>query len=543
MKRLLATFVCCAWAVAGPTGKEAGFADATRGSGIEFRYTFGGKKLTKIVEATGPGVALFDADGDGDLDVYLVNGGWLEGLSTVEDAKGATNRLYRNDGSLKFTDITAKAGVGDTGYGMGCVAADYDGDGDVDLYVTNYGPNVLFRNRGDGTFEDATAQAGVAGPKTLNKLTKWSTNAVFFDADQDNDLDLFVCNYLAFDKAFNEYYGPEAFPGPSSYLGQASLLYRNNGDGTFREVTKEVGLWQNDGRGMGASVADLDGDGLPDIFEANDNMKNHLFRNVGAGKFREVAVKSLVAYGQGGENTAAMHASAADYNADGLFDLMVADAKFSALYTNQGKWIFLDAAETSGLAIACGQYASWGGFFFDYDNDGWLDLFLANGGAHHLWAEQNLVLRGSERGHFRDVSLTLNRSLFRKKRTSRGAAFGDLDNDGDLDIVVANIDRGGDPTLYENRVAGGHWIGLTLEGSTSNRQALGAVVKVRADGREQTAYVQTAVSYLSSCDPRPHFGLGAATKIESVLVAWPSGNVRIYKGLDVDRYHVLKEEG
>jgi len=363
----------------------AEFRDATRGSGIDFRYTFGGKgEPTRIVEATGPGVALFDYDRDGDLDIYLVNAAWIEGLSTDPRAKTARNRLYRNEGGLKFVDVTDKSGVGDRGYGMGCTAADFDGDGHVDLFVTNYGPNVLYRNRGDGTFVDVTSRAGVAGPATLNSRRKWSTNSVFFDADGDGDLDLFVANYLAFDPKFNEYYGPEGFPGPSSYLGQASILYRNNGDGTFSDVTKAAGLMRSNGRGMGASVIDFDNDGRPDLFEANDNMANHLFRNLGNGRFEEVAENALVAYGQGGENTAAMHGATGDFDNDGRFDLLVADANFSALFRNLGRGVFADLAQSSRLARHAGRFVSWGAFLFDYDNDGRLDVFCANGGAHHL---------------------------------------------------------------------------------------------------------------------------------------------------------------
>ncbi|MCU0725282.1 MAG: CRTAC1 family protein, partial [Planctomycetes bacterium] len=475
--------------------------------------------------------------------------------------EGATNRLYRNEGvdpktgAPRFTDVTAAAGVGDKGYGMGAATADFDNDGHADLYVTNYGPNVLYRNNGDGTFSDVTAKAGVAGPEKVNGWIKWSTNSVFFDYDRDGRLDLFVCNYLAFDPAFNAYYGPENFPGPLNYLGQASILYRNLGDGTFEDVTEKAGVNRKDGRGMGASAADLNRDGWPDLYEANDAMVNYFWVNQGDGTFRDMAEEALLARGQGGENTSAMHASYADIDRDGWLDLFIPDTEYMALFRNltgenKGVPLFEDITVNAGIARMCGQHDAWGGLFFDYDHDGWPDLFLSTGGSHRPEGQPALVLRNRGDRTFEDVSLSLNKRAFFERRLSRGSTVGDLDNDGDLDVVRVNIDvvaggKEGLPTLFLNDGGNraGHWLTVKLVGTRSNRDGIGAKVWVTAAGRVLVDEVRTVPGYLSSTDARVHFGLGAAEKAEKVEVEWPSGIRQTIADVALDQFLTVTEKG
>jgi hypothetical protein len=574
---VLAAVLLATGLAAADTDPGVQFRDVTRESGITFRHTYGDERFSKILKATGSGVGVFDYDGDGDLDLYFVNCRYLPEVCRIgekatekekkahEKAKkensGATNRLYRNDGrspetgTLRFTDVTEKAGVGDNGYGMGCVVGDYDNDGDVDLYVTNYGPNVLYRNNGNGTFADVTAKAGVAGPEKIGDWVKWSTNAVLVDYDRDGYLDLWVCNYLGFDPEFDDYYKPEGFPGPSNYEGQASHLYRNRGDGTFEDVSEKAGILTKvavkDGNGMGAAAADFNEDGWPDVYEANDAVPNFLWVNQGDGTFKEMGLAAECASAQGGEGNASMHPSIGDYDNDGLLDIFIPDMTYFSLYRNglaraKGVLLFDNVTYPSGIPKAVGQFVGWGGFFFDYDNDGWLDIFTATGEAHRPENEPNLVLRNLANGKFEDVSLELGERVFSESRLSRGAATGDLDNDGDLDLVVVNLhskrSKGGLPTILLND--GGNarsWIQIRLRGTRSNRDGIGAKVRISAGPLRLTDEARSAPSYLSSTEARMHFGLGGAKRVDRLEIDWPSGAKQILENVTVNQLLTVKE--
>src|SRR5688572_15845292 len=366
--------------------------DVAEPSGIDFRHSFGDDQFSKILEDTGSGVALIDYDGDGLLDVFLSSGQWVEGLSDPafkEKAAGARSRLYRNLGGMKFRDATDEAGITERGFGMGAVVGDYDADGDEDLYVLNWGPNVLYRNDGKGKFEDVTAKAGLAGPETLNGQRKWSVNGIYFDYDRDGDLDLYVANYLAFDARLRDPNLPKEYPyeGPDSYRGQQSMLYRNDGDGGFTDVTKEVGLAYPDGKTMGVSACDFDGDGDLDLFHAMDSTPNVFWRNEGA-RFLEFGVASGIAFDADGAAMASMHGSIGDVDADGAFDLFVTDLASGCLYRNElgalattpqsevgprGKATtvhFSDEAPSRGIAKVLKGSGAWGSAFEDFDLDG-----------------------------------------------------------------------------------------------------------------------------------------------------------------------------
>lgn len=514
------------------------FTDITKRAGVDFVHSFGDKELSSIVESTGAGCGLFDYDGDGDLDVYLLCGCYMKGLSNPRSRQLAgklKNRLFRNNGDGTFTDVTDEAGVGDEGFAMACVAADYDNDGDLDLFVTNYGPNVFYRNNGDGTFTDITAEAGLAG--AANEL--WGIGSTFFDYDNDGYVDLYVGNYLEFDPEYRFYYAPEHFPGPLSYNGQPDILYRNNGDGTFTDVTKEAGVYNPEGRAMGVTSCDFDNDGDMDIIVANDAMANYMYRNNGDGTFTDVALEMGTGFGQSGEATSAMGPALGDLDRDGFFDLMIPDMRYGCLYHNQAGEYFEEIAAPAGLASVLGQYVSWGGDLFDYDNDGWVDAFIVNGDAHKLNTEEDCLFRNEGDLSFSDVSARSG-DYFQVKHVGRGAAFGDIDDDGDIDILILNL--GGPAVLLRND--GGnrnHWLMVKTIGKKSNRDGIGTRVTVTAGGMTQIGEVRSGTGYLAMSDLRVHFGLGPHEQVERVELRWPSGIAQTLENVEADQILTLVE--
>jgi len=509
------------------------FNDVTKDARIEFNHCLGAKKISNIVEATGSGCGWIDYDRDSKLDLYLVNGAFLEGVSDARSpfkGRHMMSRLYRNNGDGTFADVTEKAGVGnDNRYGMGVLVGDYDNDGYPDLYVTNYGRNTLYHNNGNGTFEDVTEKAGVG-------CGRWSTGAAFVDFDKDGRLDLFVGVYLEFDTKYRLFYEADVYPGPLAYPAQASVLYHNNGDGTFTDVTAKAGVGLL-GRAMGALAVDYDQDGWPDIFVANDNSANYLYRNNGNGSFTEVALKSGVAFGQHGNAAASMGGDWGDYDRDGKLDLIVPAMGYNALYRSMGKGLFEDVALGVGLAVISGQYWSWGGRFIDYDNDGYLDVWVVNGDGHRLSETQEAILArnvpdASGKRIFQDVA-ERSGPYFHVKMVSRGVAIGDYDNDGNQDAFILNIDQ--PSILVRNSGSPNHWLTLDLEGTKGNRDGLGAKVTVSAGGLVQFDEKKSGTSYLSQGDPRLHFGLGQAGKVDEVTIRWPSGIIQKLKDVKVNQ--------
>ncbi|MBI2506115.1 MAG: CRTAC1 family protein [Candidatus Latescibacteria bacterium] len=515
------------------------YRDVTAEAGIHFTHSFGDEHLSSILEATGSGCLFFDYDRDGYMDLFAVNGCYLPGISDPP-ASGhppvLVDHLFHNQGDGTFVDVTDRAGVGDPGYGMGCAAGDYDNDGDPDLYVTNYGPNTLYRNNGDGTFADVTAQAGVGD-------TLWGVGTTSFDYDLDGDLDLYVGNYLDFDPQYRLYYAADDFPGPLAYPGQPDRLYRNNGDGTFAEVSRAAGV-DKPGRAMGVVAGDYDDDGDQDLFVANDAMEHYLYRNEGKGAFVDVALEAGVAFSTNGDASSSMGGDFADFDLDGDLDLLVPDMGFNNLYEYQGKGYYQDRTADLGVAELSGQYIGWHGDFLDCDNDGDLDLFIANGDAHRLEDTQQPLLlanvpdpRGGRR--FQDAGPGAG-PFFTRRYVARGGAAADYDNNGDLDLFVLNIDQ--PSVLLRNEgTPGNHWLLLSLKGRASNRDGIGARVEVRAGDLVQIAEKNGASGYMSQNEPRLHFGLGPRDHIDLLRIRWPSGKTQELRDLPADQVLAIEE--
>ena len=542
MVRFGRTFlVLCAVATACDKAPAVRFTDVTEQAGIDFRYTFGDATYGNILESSGSGVTVLDYDGDGNLDLYLLNGTYLEGISDPlgRAFRDTPNRLYRSRGDGTFEEVAEQAGLDDRHWSMAAGAFDYDGDGDVDVYLANYGPNVFYANNGDGTFRDVTDALGLRGPDTLNGRTKWSVGVAFWDYDADGRTDLVLGNFLAFDPDTVDPAAPGAMPHPERYRGQASLLYRQERDGRFHDVTAQAGLLYPESKCMGLTVFDADGDGDLDLFQGNDHQSNFLFRHEADGSFREVGELSGVAVNDRGQPTGSMHGTLGDVDGDGRIDLFVTDLRYGALYRNLGAGMFDDITQTSGVAKAFRGKGAWGAALFDFDNDGDLDLFSANGAAEELVLQLPLLLENDGSGRFEDVGPQRG-AYFQTPRSGRGAAVWDYDNDGDLDIIVSHVDLQATPALLRND--GGnrnHWLGLTLLGSRGPASAIGAEVRVTTASRTQMKVNQWATSYLSYNDPRLHFGLGADAMVERVEIRWPGGEQEILEDVPADRYITL----
>ena len=520
------------------------FRDVTAQTGITFRHTDGSSGRRYIVETVTAGLATFDYDGDGDVDIYFLNAAPLRGTRA---ATKPTNALYRNDGNWKFTDVTAKAGVGDRGFGLGVAVGDYDNDGDQDMYLNNYGPNVLYRNNGDGTFTDVTGKAGVGNGKQVG------AGACFLDVDADGDLDLYVANYVDFTYRNHHPRSESGFPvyaGPICYRPTPDTLYRNNGDGTFTDVSVTSGVAAVKGTGMGMVCADYDGDGDTDIVVGNDMGGNSIFENDGSGKFKEMGLVTGLAYNRNGKSMATMGVECGDYNNDGRLDFHATSygGELATLYRNMGAGSFEDVTIRTGAGKGTFPHVTWGSGLVDFDNDGHRDLFIACGhlqdnveryndtAQYHV---RNIVLRNTGKGKFVNVSDQCGDGLA-VKLSSRGAAFDDLDNDGDVDAVILNSRR--EPTILRNDAAkGNHWIQIRLKGTKTNRDGVGARVRVVAGKLTQIAEVHSGRGYQSHFGTRLHFGLGKQDRIDRVEVRWIGGGVDVFKDIGADRIVTLSE--
>jgi enediyne biosynthesis protein E4 len=537
----------CQVAAKQPSGK---FIDVTSSLGIQFEYVSSHTPSKYLIETMGSGVALFDYDNDGRLDIFLVNGAALDNPTpkgTIPQKTGPKywNRLYHQKVDGTFEDVTEKAGLQGTGYGMGAAIGDYDNDGNEDLFVTAYGGNKLYRNNGDGTFTDVTAKAGVGG-------SGWSTSAAWVDLDSDGFLDLVVLRYLKWN--FEDVWcgdhkeGWRAYCHPDLFNPVSPLVYHNNGDGTFTEIAEKIGMAKT-GKSLGIAIADYDHDGHMDVFIANDSMVQFLYHNKGDGSFEEVGLLSEAAVDMDGRTYAGMGVDFADYNNDGWPDLVVTDLANQryALYQNNGDGSFTYASAASGLSRMTMTHSGWGVRFFDFDNDGWKDLLIAQG--HDLdtielsfpnlrYREPMLLARNTGKG-FVDVS-TESGSVFQRDWVARGLAVGDIDNDGRLDAVVTTND--GPAHILKNETSTqNHWLLLNLVGHKSNRDAIGVQVRLISAAGQQFATVSTASSYLSSSDKRVHFGLGGDSTVQEIEIRWPSGILQSLKNVRADQILKIDE--
>jgi hypothetical protein len=557
-----------AQALASPvSGTPLGFSfvDVAKESGLNVKTIFGGEHKNRyLLETTGCGVAFYDFDHDDWLDLFLVNGTRLDGFPKGSEP---ISRLFKNNRDGTFTDITAKSGMVRSGWGQGCCVGDYDNDGFNDLFVSYYGQNILYKNHGDGTFTDVTAQAGL-----VQSRTRWNSGCAFLDYNKDGHLDLFVANYIDFDiktaplpeAAGCAYKGIQVACGPPGLDGGKNILYRNNGDGTFTDVSEKAGLWETLGTyALSVSVADFDNDGWPDIYVANDSTAATLYQNQKDGTFKDVAVEAGVAYSPDGKPQAGMGVSVGDFNRDGLLDIVKTNfaGDTDSLYQNLGDGTFDDRTYLAGLGINT-RYLGWGVGFADLDNDGWLDIVVSNGHVYPevdgtsldaTYAEHKYVYRNLRNGQFEDVTRLAGPGM-NEDVPARGCAFGDYNNDGNLDVVVNCVNAPPqllrcDASLKRN------WIKLRLVGTKSNRAGIGARVTVTATtatqemsgiGKQplkQVDELRSGGSYYSQNDLRMHFGLDQATKVDMVEIVWPSGTKDTLKDLAANHFYVVEEGG
>ena len=518
------------------------FTEATAELGIQFRHTNGESGEKYFIEPIGSGVALFDFDNDGDLDLYFVNGSDLPGVTSPLPP---TNRLYRNDGDI-FTDVTVEASVGDTGYGLGCCVGDYNNDGFTDLYVTNFGVNVLYHNNGDSTFTNVTESAGVGG-------NQFSSGCAFVDLDADGYLDLYVVNYVQFDLGTNPEctrQGVRTYCTPEALQGAVDILYRNNGDGAFTDVIAKSGISGANGKGLGVVCGDIDNDGDLDIFVANDTTPNFLYRNDSdtAIQMIEDALFAGVALSEEGRAYSGMGANLGDFDNDGYLDIVITNFQdqTNSLYHNAQSGFFNEMSFAKGIGERSLPYLAWGVDFVDFNNDGWLDLFVANGHLDDNVAEidpigtyaqpNQLFLSNGGINFVESVDVAIA-----NRKVSRGTAFGDIDNDGDVDIVVSNLKD--TPTVLRNEGDNAsRWLSVKLVGTHCNRDAIGARVTVVSGDLTQIREVKSSSGYLSQNDLRLHFGLGDATRIDKLIVRWLCGKVQTLQDVETNQVLVISEE-
>jgi len=554
--------------LAAPVTPPVVFTDVTAKAGLSKAVNTSGSATNKqlLLEEMGGGAAFFDYDNDGWLDIFLVNG---TSLDPAVRERNPASYLFHNNRDGTFTDVSQQAGLIHSGWGQGCCVGDYDNDGFDDLFVSYFGRNVLYHNNGNGTFTDVSEKAGVTGSSD-----RWGAGCCFLDYDRDGHLDLFVANYVSYDPARAPKPGEAMYClynnipvpcGPQGFTGGTNILYRNRGDGTFVDVSEESGItrprgassmvfvgrnWQPTGSyGMGAAAADFDNDGWPDIYVASDTAPSLLYRNNHDGTFREIAVPAGCAFDENGVAMSGMGVGLGDFDGDGWMDIVRTNfsEQVTTLYRNYGNGAFEDASIKAGLGVNR-KYVGFGVGFLDFDNDGWKDLFLANGHVysqiagrkiHLTYKEPKVLYRNLGNGRFEDVSAKAGPAI-KAENLGRGCAFGDFDNDGDVDVIINNLD--GPPTLLRND--GGNrnnWIMIKCVGVKSNRSAIGARVRITTGARSQIDEVMSGSSYYSQNDFRLHFGLGSATKVDSVEIAWPSGLKESFKSLASNHLYVIQE--